>query len=193
MAKFYDAITPQLRDFIEAQQIFFTASATAESRVNLSPKGIGTLRILDDNTVAYLDLTGSGNETAAHLKADGRLTIMVCSLDHSPMILRLYGRGRLVFPRDAEWETLHPHFPTLPGERQIVLLDVEAAQTSCGFGVPRYEFIEQRETLPKWAAQQGEAKMEAYRREKNSVSIDGLSSDTVANDTVASEPLIAVK
>ncbi len=139
MAKFYDAITPQLRDFIETQQMFFTASATAESRVNLSPKGIDTLRILDDSTVAYLDLTGSGNETAAHLKADGRLTLMVCSFDQSAMILRLYGRGHLVFPRNAECESLHAHFPALPGERQIVLLDVEAVQTSCGFGVPRQE------------------------------------------------------
>ncbi len=187
MAKFYNVITPALRDFIEAQQMFFTASATTESRVNLSPKGIDTLRILDDATVAYLDLTGSGNETAAHLKADGRLTIMVCSFGKAAMILRLYGRGRLVFPRDAEWATLHGHFPTLPGERQIVLLDVEAVQTSCGFGVPRYKFVEQRETLPKWAAQQGEAKMEDYRREKNSVSIDGLPSDTVAAQPVAAD------
>ncbi len=178
MAKFYDTITPELHRFIEAQLLFFTASATAESRINLSPKGVDTLRILDERTVAYLDLTGSGNETAAHLKHDGRLTLMFCSFGEKPLILRLYGRGRLVFRRDAEWEALHAHFPTLPGERQIVLLDVESAQTSCGFGVPVAESMQPRPTLIEWALNKGEDRLEEYRRGKNARSIDGLSNDT---------------
>ncbi len=180
MAKFYDQITPVLRSFIQEQHLFFTASATTDSRVNLSPKGMDVLRVLDERTVAYLDLTGSGNETAAHLKADGRLTIMVCSFQAAPRILRLYGHGRLIFPHHAEWNSFHQHFATLPGERQIVVLNVECVQTSCGFGVPYYEFKGERDTLCKWAESKNEAELLAYRYENNRVSIDGLASDTVA-------------
>lgn len=179
MAKFYNSISPELRSFIGAQQIFFTASAAANSRINLSPKGMNTLRVLDEQTVAYLDATGSGNETAAHLKADGRLTIMLCSFDAAPRILRLFGRGRLVFPRDAAWAELRAHFDELPGERQIVVLDVESVQTSCGFGVPRYDFKCNRSALRDWAQSEGEAALAEYRRKNNRVSIDGLESETV--------------
>jgi hypothetical protein len=179
MAKFYDSITPELRRFIEAQLVFFTASGTTDSRINLSPKGADTLRVLDERTVAYLDLTGSGNETAAHLKHDGRLTIMVCSFGEKPLILRLYGRGRLVFPRDAEWETYHAYFPTLPGERQIVLLDVVSLQTSCGFGVPVAQAMEPRPKILEWAVNKGEDGLDEYRSRNNARSIDGLSNDTV--------------
>jgi hypothetical protein len=179
MAKFYSSITPELRSFIDAQQVFFTASAAANSRINLSPKGMNTLRVLDEQTVAYLDATGSGNETAAHLKADGRLTIMLCSFDAAPRILRLYGQGRLVFPRDAAWAELRAHFDELPGERQIVVLDVESVQTSCGFGVPRYEFKSKRRALQEWAQSKGEEALAEYRRKNNRVSIDGLVSETV--------------
>ena len=179
MAKFYDLLTPELRTFVEAQHLFFTASTAADGRINLSPKGMDTLRVLDEHTVAYLDLTGSGNETAAHLKADGRLTIMVCSFDASPRILRLYGRGRLVFPRDAEWAMLRPHFPDLPGARQIAVLAVESLQTSCGFGVPFYTFEGARSTLVDWAEKKGIDGLADYRRKHNRVSIDGLPNDTV--------------
>ncbi|MBE2240967.1 MAG: pyridoxamine 5'-phosphate oxidase family protein [Caldilineaceae bacterium] len=178
MAKFYESITPELRAFIEAQHLFFTASATAESRVNLSPKGMDTLRVLDARTVAYLDLTGSGNETAAHLKADGRLTIMVCSFEANPRILRLYGRGRLIFPRDGAWAEMHCLFPTLPGERQIVVLTVESLQTSCGFGVPFYAYAGTRPALVDWAEKKGPLGISEYQRSKNRISIDGLPSDT---------------
>lgn len=185
MAKFYSAITPELRSFMEAQHLFFTASATDRSRINLSPKGMDTFRMLDEHTVAYLDLTGSGNETAAHLKHDGRLTIMFCSFDASPRILRLYGQGRLVFPRDAEWAALHSQFPTQAGERQIVVMAVESLQTSCGFGVPLYEYVAERPALRDFAEKKGHEGLVAYRWKNNRVSIDGLASATVEEASIS--------
>mgnify|MGYP003451520799 FL=1 len=174
MARFYPALEASHRDFIAAQKLFFTASGTADSRLNLSPKGMDSLRVLSDSRVAYLDLTGSGNETAAHLKHDGRLTMMWCSFDVDPLILRLYGRGRTVRRQDAEWGELRRCFPTLPGERQIVVLDIEAVQTSCGYAVPRYLYTGERDTLARWAEKKGAVGLLDYWREKNQVSIDGL-------------------
>jgi hypothetical protein len=174
MAKFYPRLDDALRGVIGEQKVFFTATAPAEGRINLSPKGMDTLRCLDDRTVAYLDLTGSGNETAAHLAADGRLTVMMCSFTERPLILRLYGRGRVVRPGDAGWDALRPHFPALPGGRQIVVLELESAQTSCGFAVPVYELKEERQKLVEWTLGKGEDGIREYRREKNRVSIDGL-------------------
>ena len=135
MAKFYAELNTDLRDFIARQHLFFTATA-AEGRINLSPKGMDSFRCLDEHNVAYLDVTGSGNETAAHLRADGRITLMFCSFDTQPVILRLYGQGRVIRPRDAEWHALSGHFPPLTGSRQIMLIRVESVQTSCGYGVP---------------------------------------------------------
>ena len=174
MAKFFPRLDAGLRDFIAEQKIFFTATAPADGRINLSPKGMDTLRCIDDSTVAYLDLTGSGNETAAHLAENGRMTVMMCSFSESPLILRLYGQGRVVRPGDAEWDGLRAHFPTYPGERQIVVLDIESGQTSCGFAVPVYELKAERQMLVEWTLKKGEDGMREYRREKNRVSIDGL-------------------
>ena len=175
MAKFYTRLEGQLRSFIAEQKMFFTATAPAEGRINLSPKGMDTFRCLDDGRrVAYLDLTGSGNETAAHLSENGRVTVMFCSFTEQPLILRIYGRGRVVRPGDEDWAELRPHFPALPGERQIVLIEVESAQTSCGFAVPVYELKEERRRLVEWTLSKGEEGIRAYRREKNRVSIDGL-------------------
>lgn len=174
MAKFYPHITPLLAEFIRRQHLFFTATAATTGRVNLSPKGLDSFRLLGEMQVAYLDLTGSGAETAAHLKADGRMTILFCGFEGEPLILRLYGRGRAVAPSQPEWPTLATHFPDIPGARQIVILDVDAVQTSCGFGVPRYRFEGQREELVKWAEKKGPAGLAAYREEKNRLSIDGL-------------------
>jgi len=180
MAKFYDELTPQLQEFIRQQMVFFMASAVGDSRVNLSPKGVDCLRVIDERTVAYLDLTGSGNETAAHIKAGGNLTMMFCSFGAKPLILRLYGKGRLIFPRETAWEMWHAHFPDYPGERQIVVLDVTSVQTSCGFGVPiAVGGFEKRDTLEEYCENKGVEGLEEYRRRKNSVSIDGLPSDTV--------------
>lgn len=174
MAKFYQRLDGALRDFIAGQKIFFTATAPADGRINLSPKGMDTFRCLDEHTVAYLDLTGSGNETAAHLAENGRMTIMFCSFSESPLILRLYGRGRVVRPGEAEWDALHGRFPALPGERQIIVLGLDSAQTSCGFAVPVYELKEERQMLVEWTLKKGEDGIMQYRREKNRVSIDGL-------------------
>jgi hypothetical protein len=177
MARFYPALEARHRDFIAAQKMFFTASGTGDSRINLSPKGMDSLRVLSDSRVAYLDLTGSGNETAAHLKHDGRMTMMWCSFDADPLILRLYGHGHVVRRQDAAWAELHPHFAALPGERQIIVLDIDAVQTSCGYAVPTYTYIGERDTLTRWAEKKGAVGLLDYWREKNQVSIDGLPTD----------------
>jgi hypothetical protein len=181
MARFYPALEDKHRDFIAAQRIFFTASGTADSRLNLSPKGMDSLRVIDDKHVAYLDLTGSGNETAAHLKHDGRMTMMWCSFDADPLILRLYGRGRAVRRQDAEWSDLRRHFAPLPGERQIIALDIETVQTSCGYAVPMYTYAGERDTLARWADKKGAPGLLDYWREKNQVSIDGLTTGLLEN------------
>jgi hypothetical protein len=177
MARFYPALEARHRDFIAAQKMFFTASGTGDSRINLSPKGMDSLRVLSDSRVAYLDLTGSGNETAAHLKHDGRMTMMWCSFDADSLILRLYGHGHVVRRQDAAWAELHPHFAALPGERQIIVLDIDAVQTSCGYAVPTYTYIGERDTLARWAEKKGAVGLLDYWREKNQVSIDGLPTD----------------
>jgi len=174
MGKFYTEITPELREFIAEQHMFFTATAAEEGRINLSPKGIDTLRQLDERTVAYLDLTGSGNETAAHVAADGRMTIMFCAFAGKPWILRLYGQGVVVPLDSGRGQELHPLFGSVPGERQIVVLHVESAQTSCGMAVPRYEYQEQRRELIQWAAKKGDDGLRDYWQQKNLTSIDGL-------------------
>src|SRR5215475_2584365 len=174
MAKFYTELNPALREFIVAQRIFFHATAPSQGRINLSPKGLDTFRILSDTQVAYLDLTGSECETAAHLAENGRLTLMFCSFAEKPLILRLYGRGSVVHQRDPEWDELRPQFPSIPGERQIIVLDIESIMTTCGFAVPEYEFKRQRTTLPDFTCKMGEAKMDEYRHQKNQISIDGL-------------------
>lgn len=175
MANMYQQLDDKLIAFINEQKIFFTASATAHSRVNLSPKGMDTFRILDKHTVAYLDLTGSGNESSAHIKHDGRLTIMFCGFASQCLILRLYGRGEIVLPKSDLWNRLEAKFNLLPGARQIVMLHMESIQTSCGYGVPKFEFKGHRDTLVKWSEKKGEEGIERYRRENNMVSIDGLS------------------
>lgn len=174
MAKFYDQLNPELREFIQAQHIFFHASAPAQGRINLSPKGLDTFRILSDQRVAYLDLTGSECETAAHLAENGRLTIMFCSFSEKPLIVRLYGRGSVVRPRDEQWHELHAHFQSTPGERQIVVLDIESIMTTCGFAVPVYEFKSHRDQLTEFTCKMGPERMDEYRRERNQASIDGL-------------------
>jgi len=176
MAKFYPALSDTLMDFIRAQHLFFTASATATGRINLSPKGLQTFSILSPTQVAYLDLTGSGIETAAHLKSDGRLTLMFCSFEDAPLILRLYGKGSCVRPEDANWDHMYRLFPPISGARQIIILDIDSVQTSCGFGIPRYTYCGERDDLVTWAIKKGDAGLRQYRAEKNRLSIDGLPS-----------------
>lgn len=176
MSRHFPSIAPEHRDFIARQKVFFTASAAASGRVNLSPKGLDGLRVLGPNRVAYLDHTGSGNETAAHLKADGRLTIMFCAFEGPPLILRLYGHGRVLRRGGKDYEDLLAAFggEEPPGARQIVLLDVETVLTSCGYGVPLYDYGGERPSLPRWAESKGEEALDTYRREKNATSLDGL-------------------
>ena len=174
MAKFYTELDNSLRRFIAQQKIFFTASAPNDGRVNLSPKGMDSFRCLDSKTVAYLDLTGSGNETAAHIFENGRLTIMFCSFTEKPLILRLYGHGRVVRKNDEDWNRLYSKFTPIVGERQIIVLEIESLQTSCGFAVPVYELKEERDKLVEWAENKGESGLLEYRQTKNQVSIDGL-------------------
>ncbi|MGB3656028.1 MAG: pyridoxamine 5'-phosphate oxidase family protein [Rivularia sp. (in: cyanobacteria)] len=176
MAKVFDSITEELQNFIANQHIFFVGTAPLDStgHVNLSPKGNKTFRILSSNKVAYLDLTGSGNETSAHLQENGRITFMFCAFEGSPSILRLYGSGKTILPNNSEWESLYSHFPEIPGTRQIIVAEIERVQTACGMSVPLYEYQAQRENLVKWAAKKGESGIKEYHQNKNMVSIDGL-------------------
>ncbi len=175
MPKFLPALDKRLTDFIRQQHLFFTATAPATGRVNLSPKGLDTFRILDPSRVGYLDLTGSGNETAAHLLENGRITFMFCAFEGPPLILRLYAHGRSVQPHHAEWNELRPHFgPPMPGERQLIIGEIDSVQTSCGFGVPLFEHAGERTQLTAWATHKSPEELDAYRNEKNAVSIDGV-------------------
>ncbi len=176
MGNVFAQLNDKLRESIARQQMFFVATAplAAEGHVNLSPKGLESFRVLDEKTVGYLDLIGSGIETAAHLRENGRIVIMFCTFTGVPQIVRLYGRGRVVEPQDAEWEQFAASFPRLPGTRSIVVVDLERIAESCGFGVPLYEYVGQRTQLTKYAETNGPEKLEAYKLEHNGRSIDGL-------------------
>ncbi len=178
MADFTETLTDKHIDFIEKQPMFFTATAAADGRINLSPKGYAdSFRILSERQVAWLDLGGSGNETHAHLAADqtdrGRITIMFCAFDRTAWILRIYGRGRPVLPQDADWDALAAHFTLLPGTRQIFLIDVTSVQTSCGWGVPRMTLDHERDTLQKYHRQSDPA-LWVEKFQGRTTSIDGL-------------------
>lgn len=180
MGKLFDSIQDTHRAFIEKQKIFFVASAAQTGRVNVSPKGLDTLRVLDEHTVAYLDLTGSGNETAAHLQQTPRLTLMFCAFEGNPVILRLYGQGTVHRLGTEAYNALAHRFPVLPGARQIIVLHVETVQTSCGFAVPVFQYEEDRPKLIEWAVNKGEAGLATYYAEKNTKSIDGFPAEASA-------------
>lgn len=169
--------TPELTDdhiaFVEKQPVFFVATVADGARINLSPKGMDSFRVLGPGQVAYLDVGGSGNETQAHLSADGRITIMFCAFDRPPLILRIYGRGHAVLPQDAAWDELAGQFTLLPGTRQIFVIDVESVQTSCGWGVPLMTLEAERTTLSKYHAQQ-DAEERLRKLATRTQSIDGL-------------------
>ena len=176
MANQYDRITPALQSFIQAQPLFFVATAplSEQGHVNLSPKGYDTFRILSPHQVAYLDLTGSGNETSAHLAENGRITLLFCAFRGNPQIVRLYGKGETVLPGAERWEELVAQFPSYPGIRQIILASIHLVHTSCGYGVPLMELQQDRETLTRWATSKGEEGLVDYRGANNSKSLDGL-------------------
>ncbi|MGL4743607.1 MAG: pyridoxamine 5'-phosphate oxidase family protein [Phycicoccus sp.] len=175
MATQYDRITDTLESFIGRQQMFFVATAARDGRVNLSPKGLDSLRVLTPNRVVWVNGTGSGNETAAHLLDSPRMTLMFCAFDGPPRILRLYGTARAIHRPDPEWDDLERLFPATPGARNILDVTVDLVQTSCGFGVPLYDFQEQRPLMGSWAASRGADGVAAYQQEKNRRSIDGFS------------------
>jgi hypothetical protein len=176
MGKIYDRIDDKLAGFIGRQHVFFvgTAPDSPDGHLNVSPKGLDTFRILGPDTVAYLDLTGSGIETVAHLRQNGRITLMFCAFEGRPLIVRLYGRGRVVEPGDGDWDALIAQFPEYPGVRSVILVDVERVADSCGFAVPVYEYRGERSQLIDYANNKGPEGMEAYKASKNRASIDGI-------------------
>ncbi len=174
MADFSDELSDKHIDMIGQQPVFFVATAAEDARINLSPKGYDAFRVLTPKRVAYLDLGGSGNETHAHLAADGRITIMFCNFQQPALILRIYGRGHAVLPQDVEWEAFAPHFTLLPGTRQIFVIEVESVQNSCGWGVPFYEFKGERDQLTRYVDNKSTEEWVESRYQKNAESIDGL-------------------
>jgi len=179
MGKFYKEITEAHSNFIREQHIFFVATAplSGEGRVNLSPKGLDAFRILNDHQVGYMDLISSGNETSAHTLENGRITIMFCSFGEKPRILRLYGKGRTVLKEAEDWKTHSDQFEILPSTRQLIIVDVDLVQTSCGFGVPMYDFKRERSIHFDWAEQKGPDGLIEYINKNNLKSLDGLDTD----------------
>jgi hypothetical protein len=171
MAKFA-LIEDRLRAFIEQQKLFFVGTAAREGKVNVSPKGMDSLRVLGPNRIVWLNLTGSENETAAHLLDAPRMTLMWCSFEPQPMIVRAYGDARIMHPRDTEWGELASLFPLNPGARQLLDLDVSMVLTSCGFGVPLFEFLGHRENLRQWAEKRGAEGIRSFWKERNQISLD---------------------
>ncbi|MDB5084375.1 MAG: Pyridoxamine 5-phosphate oxidase [Bacilli bacterium] len=175
MGKLFTSLQPDHEEFIRNQRLFFVGSAPSEGgQINISPKGYDTLRIFSPTEIGYLDLTGSGNETSAHLKENGRITFMFIAFEGAPDILRLYGHGRVILPEMAEWEGLIQNFDLLPGARQIIYAKIHSVKTSCGYGVPFFSYTGERNSLQKWAIQKGEQGLKEYRKEKNTISMNGI-------------------
>lgn len=185
MGKQLDQITPDLQKFIEAQKIYFVATAAETGTVNLSPKGMDSLRILGPNRVMWLNVTGSGNETAAHLLLNDRITVMFCAFEGKPLILRLYGHGKTYHPGSTEWNTYFPLFEPLEGARQLVDISVDLVQTSCGMAVPFMDYNRERDELNTWARKQGPDGIHAYWSRKNVTSIDGFETGIFAQTTTS--------
>jgi len=171
-----DAITPEIASFIAQQHVFFVATAPSgpDGRVNLSPKGLDTFTVIDLHTVAWLDLTGSGIETIAHLRDDGRITVMFCAFEGKPNIVRLYGRGSFLAAGDPAAAPTISRFPEHVGARAVISVAVEHVSTSCGYAVPFMTYAGERPTLDEWADRRGPDGIAAYQAERNATSIDGL-------------------
>lgn len=173
----YNQLLQEHIEFIEKQPLYFVATAPDEGRINISPKGLDSLKVLDQNRVIWLNYTGSGNETAAHLIENGRTTIMFCSFEGNPLILRLYGQAKSLRPGDNGWEILIEQFDQTDGARQIIDMTVDLVHTSCGFGVPLMEYKGQRDGLPKWIEKKGEEGIIEYQLKNNVASLDGKPTD----------------
>lgn len=173
MAQRFDTLNERLTRFIREQKIYFVGTTPTDGRVNVSPKGMDSLRVLDDSTVAWLNVTGSGNETAAHVQENGRMTLMFCAFEGNPLILRLYGTARVYHQHDPEWAQWYAHFEPIPGARQVFVLDIDMVQTSCGMAVPFFDYQGERELLREWAEKKGEDGIRTYWEEKNQLTLDG--------------------
>jgi hypothetical protein len=176
MGKLYDAITPDLQEWLSAQKVFFVASAplSAKGHINCSPKGGDTFRVISKREVAYLDLTGSGIETTAHLQENGRIVLMFCSFQGPPLIVRLHGVGAVVYPNDSKFAEIQNQFPAHVGVRAIIRVNVDRISDSCGHGVPLMNFINRRDLIEKWSTVKGPEGLSEYRAAKNRESIDGI-------------------
>lgn len=183
MGKFHPSIQPAHKDFIGRQHIYFvsTAPLSADGRINLSPKGLDSFRVLSETKVAYMDLISSGNETSAHTLENGRITIMFCSFEGPPNILRLYGKGFTVLPGSEEWKIYAPHFTIYPSTRQIIVADIDLVQTSCGYGVPLFDYVGDRDIHFDWAEKKGKEGLVEYMQQKNRTSLDGLPTNVGLN------------
>jgi len=181
MATQYVEISDKYKKFIEKQKIYFVATATADSRINLSPKGMNSLKVLNENRVIWLNVTGSGNETAAHVQVMPRMTLMFTAFEGNPLILRLYGTANVIHPNDDAWDELYTLFEPIPGARQIFDFDVDLVQTSCGMAVPNYDYVSERELLNEWARVKGQEGVEKYWADKNQKSIDGIDTNIIKN------------
>ena len=182
MGQQYSQIPEKMIEFINKQKIFFVGTATDKSRINISPKGMESLRILDENRVIWLNLTGSGNESSAHIQNDGRMTIMFAAFEDKPLILRLYGTAKVIHKNDDQWKDLITSFPNFVGARQIFDLNIDLVQSSCGFGVPLFDYVEDRDQLNKWGDNQGEDRIEKYWEKKNQESLDGIPTNILSKN-----------
>ncbi len=176
MGKQYDSITPELQEWLARQRMFFVATAplAAQGLVNCSPKGMDSFRVLGPTQVAYLDLTGSGVETIAHLRENGRIVFLFCDFEGLPKIVRLHGQGEVLGPQSPEYSRLRGMFPDYPGARSIVRANLTRISDSCGYGVPRMEFLEDRDTLVRACEKLGDDGLAKYRADRNQRSLDGL-------------------
>jgi len=179
----YTELSDKLINFIDDQKIFFVGTATKDSKVNISPKGMDSLCVLSKTRVIWLNVTGSGNETSAHVQEAPRMTVMFAAFEGNPMILRLYGQAKVVHKSDREWESLFTHFDPFPGARQIFDLTIDLVQTSCGMAVPFFDYVEDREQLKNWALNKGDAGIKEYWQQKNELSLDGKKTNIVIKNT----------
>lgn len=182
MGQRYNELSDKHTHFIAAQKIFFVATATADSRVNLSPKGMNSFRILGKNRAVWLNVTGSGNETSAHVQVNPRMTIMFCAFESAPLILRLYGTAKVIHKNDAEWDALYPLLEPIAGARQIFDLAIDLVQTSCGMAVPYFSYQQDRELLTDWAVKKGDGGLQQYWEEKNQSSLDNIPTHILAKN-----------
>ena len=183
MAQQYLEISEKLKQFINEQKLFFVGTSTETSKVNISPKGMDSLRIVNEKRVVWLNVTGSGNETSAHIQENPRMTLMFTAFEGKPLILRLYGTAKVIHKNDPEWDQLFSLFNPISGARQIFDLSIDLVQTSCGMAVPYYEYVNEREQLNNWANKIGDKGIKKYWQEKNQVSIDGKPTNIINKNT----------